>query len=54
VGPRRYRLDARRRPREGVPAVGRFSAGQKAVFWSMALLVPVFFLAGIVIWDVYF
>ena len=39
---------------EGVPEVGRFSAGQKAVFWSMALLVPVFFLAGIVIWDVYF
>jgi formate dehydrogenase subunit gamma len=39
---------------EGVPEVGRFNAGQKAVFWSMALLVPVLFLTGIVIWDVYF
>jgi formate dehydrogenase subunit gamma len=39
---------------EGVPEVGRFYAGQKAVFWSMALLVPVFFLTGIVIWNVYF
>ena len=25
---------------EGVPEVGRFNAGQKFVFWSMALLVP--------------
>jgi formate dehydrogenase subunit gamma len=39
---------------EGVPEVGRFNAGQKAVFWSMALLVPVLFLTGIVIWEVYF
>jgi len=39
---------------EGVPEIGRFNAGQKAVFWSMALLVPVLFLTGIVIWEVYF
>jgi len=39
---------------EGVPEVGRFNAGQKFVFWSMALLVPVLFVTGIVIWDVYF
>ena len=31
---------------EGVPAVGRFNAGQKFVFWSMALLIPVLFVTG--------
>jgi formate dehydrogenase subunit gamma len=39
---------------EGVPEVPRFNAGQKFVFWSMALLVPVLFLTGLVIWEVYF
>lgn len=39
---------------EGVPEVGRFNAGQKFVFWSMALLVPVLFFTGVAIWDVYF
>jgi formate dehydrogenase subunit gamma len=39
---------------EGVPEVGRFNAGQKFVFWSMALLVPVLFLTGLTIWEVYF
>jgi formate dehydrogenase subunit gamma len=39
---------------EGVPEVPRFNAGQKVVFWSMAFLVPVLFLTGMVIWDVYF
>jgi formate dehydrogenase subunit gamma len=39
---------------EGVPEVDRFNAGQKFVFWSMALLVPVLFLTGLLIWEVYF
>jgi formate dehydrogenase subunit gamma len=39
---------------EGVPEVARFNAGQKFVFWSMTLLVPVLFLTGLVIWEVYF
>jgi formate dehydrogenase subunit gamma len=39
---------------EGVPEVPRFNAGQKFVFWAMALLVPVLFITGLVIWDVYF
>jgi formate dehydrogenase subunit gamma len=39
---------------EGVPEVPRFNAGQKFVFWSMSLLVPVLFLTGLVIWEVYF
>lgn len=39
---------------EGVPEVGRFNAGQKFVFWAMALLVPVLFFTGLVIWEIYF
>jgi formate dehydrogenase subunit gamma len=39
---------------EGVPEVARFNAGQKFVFWAMALLVPVLFCSGLVIWEVYF
>jgi formate dehydrogenase subunit gamma len=39
---------------EHVPEVGRFNTGQKFVFWSMALLVPVLFLTGLVIWEAYF
>jgi formate dehydrogenase subunit gamma len=39
---------------EGVPELGRFNAGQKFVYWSMALLILVLFVTGIVIWAVYF
>ena len=43
-----------RNEEEGVPEVGRFNAGQKFVFWAMALLVPALFLTGLVIWEYYF
>jgi formate dehydrogenase subunit gamma len=39
---------------EGVPQVARFNAGQKFVFWAMALLVPVLFFTGLVAWEIYF
>ncbi len=39
---------------EAAPEVGRFNAGQKFVFWSMALLVPVLLFTGLVSWQVYF
>ncbi len=39
---------------EGLPELGRFNAGQKFVYWSMALLIVVLFVTGIVIWAVYF
>jgi formate dehydrogenase subunit gamma len=39
---------------QGVPEIPRFNAGQKFVFWAMALLVPVLFLTGLVVWEVYF
>ena len=38
--------------RKAFPRSRRFNAGQKFVFWSMALLVPVLFVTGIVIWEV--
>ena len=38
---------------EGVPEVARFNAGQKFVFWSMVLLIPVLLFTGILIWDYY-
>lgn len=43
-----------RNQEEGVPEIGRFNPGQKLVFWAMALLIPVLFFTGIVIWEVYF
>lgn len=39
---------------EHVPPVGRNNAGQKAVFWSMTLLIPVLFFTGLLMWEVYF
>jgi formate dehydrogenase subunit gamma len=39
---------------EGVPEVGQFNAGQKFVFWAMALFIPALLLTGLVIWEVYF
>jgi formate dehydrogenase subunit gamma len=37
-----------------VPPIGRYNAGQKFVFWAMALLILVLFVSGLVIWDEYF
>ena len=39
---------------EHVPEVPRFNAGQKFVFWSMALLIPVLLFTGLLMWEVYF
>ncbi|MFC4527186.1 formate dehydrogenase subunit gamma [Dyella halodurans] len=39
---------------ERAPQTGRNNAGQKIVFWSMALLIPVLFFTGLLIWEVYF
>ncbi len=38
----------------GLPELGRFNAGQKFVYWSMALLIPTLFVTGLIIWDFYF
>ncbi|HEY2050271.1 MAG TPA: formate dehydrogenase subunit gamma [Caulobacteraceae bacterium] len=39
---------------EKMPEVGKYNAGQKFVFWGMALLILVMLTTGVVIWEVYF
>lgn len=39
---------------ENLPELGKYNPGQKFVFWSQALFVPVMFFSGLVIWDWYF
>jgi formate dehydrogenase subunit gamma len=39
---------------ERLPELGKYNAGQKAVFWSQTALILIMFLSGIVIWDQYF
>jgi formate dehydrogenase subunit gamma len=39
---------------EKLPEVGKYNAGQKAVFWGMSLLIIVLITSGFVIWDQYF
>lgn len=39
---------------ENLPEVGKYNAGQKAVFWSMSLLITILIISGVGIWDVYF
>ncbi len=39
---------------ENLPELGKYNAGQKLVFWSQTLLIPVLLVTGLVIWDWYF
>jgi formate dehydrogenase subunit gamma len=39
---------------EKMPPVGKYNAGQKFVFWSMAFFILVLLGSGVVIWDEYF
>ncbi|MEN0075235.1 MAG: formate dehydrogenase subunit gamma [Paracraurococcus sp.] len=39
---------------ESLPELGKYNAGQKVIFWSMAFLILVLIGTGIVIWDRYF
>ena len=39
---------------EKMPEVGKYNAGQKFIFWAMALLILAMFCTGIIIWDQYF
>lgn len=36
---------------EYLPEVGKYNAGQKMVFWSMTILVPVMLVTGLGIWE---
>ena len=39
---------------EGLPDLGKYNAGQKGVYWSQVLLIPVLFVTGVLIWQVHF
>src|SRR6201991_1553623 len=39
---------------ERLPEVGKYNAGQKAVFWGMSLMIIILITSGFVIWDQYF
>jgi formate dehydrogenase subunit gamma len=39
---------------EKLPEVGKYNAGQKAVFWGMSLLIIILITSGFAIWDEYF
>lgn len=39
---------------EKIPEVGKYNAGQKVVFWMMALLIIVLIGSGLLMWDQYF
>jgi formate dehydrogenase subunit gamma len=39
---------------EKLPEVGKYNAGQKAVFWGMSLMIIILITSGFVIWDQYF
>ena len=39
---------------EGLPEIGKYNAGQKVLFWTMVVSIPVLLLSGIVIWQPWF
>jgi len=39
---------------ERLPEVGKYNAGQKAVFWLMSILIVILISSGLVMWDQYF
>jgi formate dehydrogenase subunit gamma len=39
---------------EGLPEVGKYNAGQKILFWTMVVAIPLLLLSGFVIWQPWF
>jgi formate dehydrogenase subunit gamma len=39
---------------ENLPELGKYNAGQKIVFWGMAIFIIILICSGLVIWDRYF
>jgi formate dehydrogenase subunit gamma len=39
---------------ENLPEVGKYNAGQKAVFWLMSILIIILITSGLALWDEYF
>ncbi len=46
--------DIVRNKHDRLPALGKYNAGQKGVFWSQTALILIMFFSGLVIWDQYF
>jgi formate dehydrogenase subunit gamma len=46
--------DVLRGHEEKIPEIGKYNAGQKGVFWGMAILIVVLISSGLAIWDQYF
>jgi formate dehydrogenase subunit gamma len=38
---------------DGLPDLGKYNAGQKGVYWTQALLIPVLLITGVVAWQEY-
>lgn len=38
---------------DGLPDLGKYNAGQKGVYWTQALLIPVLLITGVVAWEEY-
>jgi formate dehydrogenase subunit gamma len=39
---------------DNLPAVGKYNAGQKYLFWTLVVCIPLLFVTGIIIWQPYF
>ncbi|MBV8911997.1 MAG: formate dehydrogenase subunit gamma [Acetobacteraceae bacterium] len=39
---------------DNLPDLGKYNAGQKSVYWSQALLIPLLFVTGLSVWQRYF
>ena len=46
--------DVMRNRDQGLPEAGKYNAGQKYLFWSQVVSIPVLLLTGIVIWQPWF
>jgi formate dehydrogenase subunit gamma len=46
--------DVLRNRDQGLPEVGKYNAGQKYLFWTMVVSIPVLLISGIVIWQPWF
>jgi formate dehydrogenase subunit gamma len=39
---------------EGLPELGKYNAGQKGIYWSQVLLIPILLVTGLIVWQQYF
>lgn len=46
--------DVIRKREERLPEVGRYNAGQKYLFWTMAVTIPLLLISGVIFWQPWF